>query len=262
MVAGHDDDLDARDAGGLERLADPVAQRVGEADERTDLPAAVRSRRATATSRSPVGRVRLDQRVPARMPRRPRARPARGSPRAPRWRAPRRRRPDAVAAPASGHRDRPPVGDRARTRRGRPGRAPRRRRPPRSPASSDAVNEPGAVPFGADPGVVLGAQRLPQDGEPRRLLRAARSRSLDGDDVEPVPGERAGLVGDDQVDRAERLLGVQPPDEHAAAQQPVGTQAEDDRQQDRRLLRDRRDRRRDAGQEVRPGLLPGRTRAR
>ncbi len=71
-------------------------------------------------------------------------------------------------------------------------------------------------------------------------------------------GERAGLVGDDQVDGAEGLLRVQPADEHVAAQQPVGPETEDDREQDGRLLGDRRDRCRDAGQQVRPGGLTAR----
>ena len=48
----------------------------------------------------------------------------------------------------------------------------------------------------------------------------------------------------------ERLLGVQPPDEDAALQESVGPEAEDDREQNRRLLRDRGDRCGDAGNDV------------
>ena len=112
--------------------------------------------------------------------------------------------------------------------------------------------------------------RRPLDPRPRRRPRragpsarqASRAGSVDrpgqvrdGHDVEPVARQRAGLVGDDEVDRAERLLRVEPADEDAAPEQPVGAQTQDDREQDRRLLGDGRDRRRDAGQQVRPGVL-------
>ena len=84
-----------------------------------------------------------------------------------------------------------------------------------------------------------------------RRRRPDRVRTVGhGDHDEPVLGQRAGLVRDDQVDRAEDLLGVQPTDEDRAAEQPIGTQAEDDREQDGRFLRDGGDRGRDAGQKV------------
>jgi hypothetical protein len=42
---------------------------------------------------------------------------------------------------------------------------------------------------------------------------------------EPVRGQRPGLVGDDQVDRAERLLRRQPPYQDTSAKEAVRAQA-------------------------------------
>ncbi len=73
---------------------------------------------------------------------------------------------------------------------------------------------------------------------------------------QPVLGQGAGLVGQDEIDGTERLLGVQVPDEHVALEQAVGAQPEDDRQQDGRLFRDGRDGRRDTGQDVLAERIP------
>ena len=64
MIAGDHDDLDARPARGLERFADPVAQRIGEADQRANLPLpAVRPARQ-ANEPLPAGRQALDPLMP------------------------------------------------------------------------------------------------------------------------------------------------------------------------------------------------------
>ena len=134
---------------------------------------------------------------------------------------------DAVAPPRrAGHRG--VLGRRIGPDEVRRERAGRRRRPRRAPRAIAPAERPGLRPAaGRPPGVVLGAQRLLEDGEPRRAVR--RGRAVAGRqhvrEHEPVLGQRAGLVGDDQVDRAQRLLGVQPPDEHAAPEQPVGARA-------------------------------------
>ena len=85
-----------------------------------------------------------------------------------------------------------------------------------------AGERPGHDALRPGPGVGLGPQR------PSRRIARVRGRILDDaddvanrDHVEAVLGQRSGLVGDDQVDRAENLLGVQAPDEHAALEEPV-----------------------------------------
>ena len=80
-------------------------------------------------------------------------------------------------------------------------------------------------------------------------------RCQDRLDRQAILRERPGLVGDDQVDRAERLLGAQAPDQDAPTQEPVGAKTQDDRQEDRRLLGDRRDRGRDARDQVLAGRI-------
>ena len=96
-----------------------------------------------------------------------------------------------------------------------------------------------------------GGEQIPALG---RVGHAVR-RPQDVADGEAVLGQGPGLVGDDEIDRAEGLLGAQAAHQHAAPQQPVGAKPEDDRQEHRRLLGDRGDRRRDARDQVRPDRI-------
>src|SRR5581483_5363039 len=84
----------------------------------------------------------------------------------------------------------------------------------------------GAV--GLRPGVVLGPDRGGEDPPEAIGVGDRPVEVMHAGDLEPVPGERAGLVGDDEVDRAEDLLGIESADEDAAAEEPARTEAEDD----------------------------------
>ena len=106
---------------------------------------------------------------------------------------------------------------------------------------SDAVRRPG---------ILLGAQRIFQDGEPLRRIGDVAIRRPDRRDGEAVHRDRARLVGHDEVHGTERLLGIQPPDQHVAPEQTICTEAQDDREQDGRFLGDRRDRGGDPGEDV------------
>ena len=68
---------------------------------------------------------------------------------------------------------------------------------------SERVNELGGEPPTDRPGVLLRAERIAQDRRPGVGVLDRAGRGPDRGHVEPVPGQRPGLVGDDQVDRAE-----------------------------------------------------------
>ena len=104
--------------------------------------------------------------------------------------------------------------------------------------------------IGHAPGIVLGPQGIEEQVASSLGLEHLAVGRPHAANRQPVLGQGAGLVGQDEIDGTERLLGVQVSDEHAALEQAVGTQPEDDRQEDGRLLRDGRDGRRDAGQDV------------
>ena len=122
-------------------------------------------------------------------------------------------------------------------------------------ARSDRVNEPGVT---SSPGQASSSARRASDRSAQARLRVVDGplRRPHRRHDEPVLGDRPGLVGHDQVDRPQRLLGVEPPDQHAPLQEPVGAEAEDHGEQHRRLLGDRRDRRRDAGEQVLAQRMP------
>ena len=265
VVAGHDD-RPGCPAVGRHPARRGSPSRIGSAkptSARSAQRAVVAVGRGRApTSRSPRAARRLDRRPchalhdPEPASRSGRARPATASG------APSAELLDAaVAAARSRRRDGPCVGRPARpaTRSARVERG-RRRRLPRPPRASAGVNEPAPTPARARHASSSARSASVEDGRaaPGRPTRAVAGRRHRRD-LEPVLGERAGLVGDDQVDRAERLLGVQPPDEHAAPEQPVRPEPEHDGEEDRRLLGDRGDRGRDAGEEVRrrPGCRAG-----
>ncbi len=127
--------------------------------------------------------------------------------------------PSTAGHPSDGSRSTRSPGSRARVAAGRLDGASR----------SARVNEPGGRPALAQPRRRLRREAPPRSTrEPARRARSTGAvRCRDGGDDQPVLRSASGLVGDDQVDRAERLLGVEPTDEHAAAQQPVGAEAED-----------------------------------
>ena len=115
-------------------------------------------------------------------------------------------------------------GDRrpARHRGARRGRGAPTSRPPPPPRISERVNE-----LGGEPPPIAQASSSARSASSRiaepvvGVLDRAGGRP-DRRDVEPVAGQRPGLVGDDQVDGAERLLGVEPADEHAPLEEAVG----------------------------------------
>ena len=249
MVAGHDDRLDAGHAGRRQRLADAVAERVGEPDERSHLGRAVALAAGKADGPLPARRGTLDQDLPRR---RRHARPAGfgedGLRRADEERL------DPAVTPGPGAGERTGIGDRLGIEE--LGGIEARRRPVLRHRPHQRAGERAGRRAATDrPGVLLRAERVAQD---RRSVVGVLDRAGRGPDrghVEPVAGQRPGLVGDDQVDRAEGLLRVEPAHEHAPLEEAVGTQAEDDREEDRRLLGDRGDRRRDAGEDRRACVL-------
>ena len=112
----------------------------------------------------------------------------------------------------------------------------------------------GVRPRGHPPGIVLGAQRLVRQRNPVLPL----DRSIRGEQAhqrQPIQGQCAGLVGQDQVDRTQRLLGIQPAHQHPPLEKPIRPQPQHHGQQDGGLLWDGGDGRADPGQQVRPGGL-------
>ena len=210
VVAGDDDDLDAGARGGAMASAMPARSGSAKPTSAADVPGPRRRPpRDARRARSPAA-ARLDSGVPrARLTRPARrhqgARTASGAPMAsvsttPSAAAGVRVRPasstGSVDDESAGSRLRDRPGRLDRTSEGRGERA-RRDRPRRGP------------------------RRRPRPAAPPRGRRAGRRPSrpssvADRGHVQPVPGQGARLVGDDQVDRAEGLLGVEAPDEDAA----------------------------------------------
>ena len=175
MVAGHDDDLDARRRA-PSSSASRIPSRSGSAKPISgsdDASGRLGSPRATATSRSPAAAPASIERVPGTrlVGRRPRQREDRL--RAPRW--PGRSRADRTAL--RGDRDRPAVGDglgRDEVGRGRGVASP----PAASTArASDAVNEPGCD------ALARGPRR-----RPRRAGASTRTSSRAGSVQRTRPG--------------------------------------------------------------------------
>ena len=181
-------------------------------------------------------------------------RPPRGEqPQLPAGRRPRRSRCQARrrTVPAVGQSATPPA-RRARTRPSGPSARGRRGRPACSVTGSAPTRSAGSVASPPSSAIAAAMARRERPGvrplpaaarrPPRPAARRRGSRPLGVgrprpgrpvsppgrdqhvDHRQPVLGQRAGLVGQDQVDGPEGLLGVQPPNEHAAAEQPVGAQ--------------------------------------
>ena len=221
VVAGHDDRLDPGLRRHAERVADAVADRVGEGEDRPDPPRRAVHPVAAREEQQAASRGRLagDDPEPGVALRGRRL--GQGEDR---LRGAQRRFDDDAVAPPRGAGHRRVLGRRIGTdevRREELAIAAglvegRRDRQAERPGFRPAARRP--------PGVLLGAKRLAEDRQALGAIR--RSGGVAGRqhvrEHEPVLGQRAGLVGEDQADRAERLLGAQPPDEHAPPEQPVG----------------------------------------
>ncbi|HEY3524147.1 MAG TPA: hypothetical protein VGK63_10600 [Candidatus Limnocylindrales bacterium] len=114
----------------------------------------------------------------------------------------------------------------------------------------------GGCSVALGPGVLLGAKGPLEDHGASPSVLDRSTRTVQTGHLEAVARQRPGLVRDDEVDGAEDLLCVESADENAAAKEPIRPKPEDHGQQDRRLLRDRRDRGRYAGEQVRRSRIP------
>jgi hypothetical protein len=245
VIAGHDDRLDTGRARRRERLADPVPERVREPDQRRHRPRAVAVTGGQRHRPFAARRRALDQDLPGRARHPLAARLGQDG----LWRADHPGSQTTVGEPRDGARERPVVRDRLRLHELGPVEG-RRDAVDLDGAQKRSGERAGGRAGARGPRVLLGTQRLAQQREPFAGIHHGSGRCPDRGHLEPVACERARLVGDDEVDRTERFLGIEAAHEDAPLQEPVRAEAQDDREQDRRLLGDRGDRGRDPGQQV------------
>ncbi len=213
VVAGDHHDLDPGTPRGRHRIVDPGPDRVREADERAHPPRLVVDPPGEGDEPLPGVRRRLDQDGPALALERigPAVGLDVGKDDLGRAEA---EALDPPLAPGAGPRHRERV--RRRDRLDEVGRVEARHAVELLDGGPEGTGERRRGDLLPGPRVLLGPERLFEEA-------AALGRVVDGSvgradrrDPETVLGDRPGLVGDDQIDGAERLLGVQPANEDAA----------------------------------------------